>query len=124
MTEVLYSEEDKSRHDQILRLISEKERKYFYSFGYGAMFIFLYLVRSNLESGGLLGFTTLLAVISFGMWLGTNPIIQKFEVFYHVKGGEPENIIQRFSVFSVTSNKIGLVSVSGMLIASWVFIWQ
>jgi hypothetical protein len=51
------------------------------------------LVRSNLESVGLLGFTTILVVISFGMWLGTNPIIQKFEAFYHVKGGELENVI-------------------------------
>jgi len=123
MTEVWYSEEDRSRHNHILRLINEKERKYFYSFGYGALFIFLYLVRSNLESGGLFGFTTLFLVIAFGMWLGTNPIIQKFDVFYHVKGSEPEHITQRFTVFSATSNKIGLVSVSAMLIASWIFIW-
>jgi hypothetical protein len=123
MTEILYSEEDRSRHNQILRLISEKEQKYFYSFVYGSIFIFLYVVRSNLESGGLLGVTTLLATLSFGMWLGTNPMIHKFEVFYHIKGDEPESITQRFSTFSKTSNKIGVISVLSMLIGSWIFIW-
>jgi hypothetical protein len=67
--------------------------------------------------------STLLAIISFGMWLGTNPIIHKFEVFYHVKGDEPENITQRFSNFSKTSNKLGITSILSMLIASWVFLW-
>ena len=122
MNEVYYSEEDKSHHHHISWLISKKEREYFYSFGYGVIFIYLCLVREHLESGGLLGVTSLLTVITFCMWFGTNPIIQKFEVSNCVTGTEPENITQRFTRFSSISNKIGLFSFSTIPIAYWFFV--
>jgi hypothetical protein len=122
MADKCYSEEEKSKHNYILGLISKKERKYFYTFGYGASFVFLCLIRNNLESGGLLGFTTILALACFGMWLGTNPIIDKYQIYYHIRGGEPESIISRYSDFSSIANKIGIASIVSMVIANYMFL--
>jgi len=123
VAEVWYSEADKYRHNLILRLVSEKEGEYFHSFGYGALYIYLCLVGSNLESGALLGATNLLRVISLVMWFKTIPIVNKIEISRHIIGSEPEDILSRYSSFSNISNKIGIVSFVTMFIINWLYIW-
>ena len=117
MADRMYSDEEKSNHRRILQMVSGSEQKFLYNFGYGALFIFLCVIRTKLHSGSLLGITSMFTIVVFFMWIASNPIVHKYHIYGLIRGNEPESVIKRYFQFKRSANIFGLVSVLGVGLA-------
>jgi hypothetical protein len=123
MTEKHHSEEELKRQ-YTLSLISAFESRFFHSYVYGALAIFIYLLSEKLESGTLLGITTILGIASLYMWYATNSWIQKVKIEIDIQIHEPKNISDRYKLYAQRAIINGSASFIFMSIAFWYFIWH
>ena len=103
--------------------IYNNEANFYYSFAFGALAIFFYLVSRKLEHGNLLGITNILGLISLYLWWNHNPwfVCKKLEP--HIKEITSTEILERHKLYVLKSKKVGAVSFIIMLVAMYYVGW-
>ena len=117
MIEEQSTEEEKIRHRFLLSSICENERIFIYTYAYGALSIFIYLVSKELEHGYLLSITNTLGLASLYMWYKTNPWLQIQEIKRCLNDNESEEITEQYKSYKIKAKKYGGASVVFMFIA-------
>jgi len=124
MTEEESVEDKKIRHRFFLDSIYENERKFFYTYAYGILSIFIYLVSQELEHGNLLGITNALGLASLYMWYKTNPWLQVKAIKMRLANNDPEEVNEQYKSYVLNAKKAGAVSVIFMFIAICCLYWK